>query len=177
MCLATCISCTVSPLFSFFTIPRPPRSTLFPYTTLFRSVVSVGAGLLVRQTVIKGSTQAGGRSLDEVSAYSARWGDFLARQVDHARSEQFVFLGWATPLIALAGLVLLVSARRYGLAVVLGTGVLVPVVLALGTRTPIYSALWHALPPFRFPRVPERLLPIASLCLAALFAFAVGRFR
>ena len=41
-----------------------------------------------------------------------------------------------------------------------------PIVLALGTHTPIYSALWHALPPFRFPRVPERLLPIACLCIA-----------
>jgi hypothetical protein len=50
-------------------------------------------------------------------------------------------------------------------------------VLALGTRTPIYSALWHALPPFRFPRVPERLLPIAYLCIAALIAFALARFR
>src|SRR5688572_31548788 len=34
----------VMPLF-FLTIPRPPRSTLFPYTTLFRSVGRlVGAG-------------------------------------------------------------------------------------------------------------------------------------
>jgi len=50
-------------------------------------------------------------------------------------------------------------------------------VLALGTRTPIYSALWHALPPFRFPRVPERLLPIACLSIAALFAYAVAQSR
>src|SRR5438105_12193931 len=28
---------TVSELFFFLLIPRPPRSTLFPYTTLFRS--------------------------------------------------------------------------------------------------------------------------------------------
>src|SRR5437667_5413036 len=27
-------------LFSFFIIPRPPRSTLFPYTTLFRSIAN-----------------------------------------------------------------------------------------------------------------------------------------
>jgi hypothetical protein len=141
------------------------------------AAVAVGAGILVRQTVIKGSTQSGGRSLDEVSQYSARWGDFVSRHVDHARSEQFVFLGWATPLVALVGLALLVAARRYGLALVLGLGALVPVVLALGTRTPIYSALWHALPPFRFPRVPERLLPIACLCIAALVAFAIARFR
>jgi hypothetical protein len=145
--------------------------------SLAAAAVSVGAAILVRQTVIKGSTQSGGRSLDEVSQYSARWGDFLSRHVDHARSEQFVFLGWATPLVALSGLLVLVAARRYGLAVTLGIGALVPIVLALGTRTPLYSALWHMLPPFRFPRVPERLLPIACLCLAALVAFAVGCVR
>src|SRR5919201_1781406 len=121
---------------------------------------AVGAGVLVRETVIKGSTQSGGRSLDEISRYSARWGDFLSRHVDHARSEQFVFLGWATPLLALAGLALLVRTRRYGLAAVLGLGAVFPVLLAVGTPLPLYSALWHALPPFRFPRVPERLLPI-----------------
>src|SRR2546430_15828436 len=39
-----------SKIFSFFflMIRRPPRSTLFPYTTLFRSA---GAGLLVRSFV------------------------------------------------------------------------------------------------------------------------------
>jgi hypothetical protein len=141
----------------------------------FGALAAVGAGVLVRQTVIKGSTQAGGRSLDEISTYSARVGDFLSRHVDHARSEQFVFLGWATPLVALAGLLLLVRARRFALAAILGLGAVVPIVLALGTRTPIYSVLWHALPPFRFPRVPERLLPIACLCIAALVAFVVAR--
>src|SRR5207244_12332746 len=30
-------SISVLPLFFFLLIPRPPRSTLFPYTTLFRS--------------------------------------------------------------------------------------------------------------------------------------------
>src|SRR5438067_8355666 len=29
---------TPSPFFFFLILPRPPRSTLFPYTTLFRSV-------------------------------------------------------------------------------------------------------------------------------------------
>src|SRR5262249_22412584 len=82
-----------------------------------------------------------------------------------------------TPLIALAGLALLWRSRRYALAAVLTLGVVIPVVLALGTNTPLYSAVWHALPPFRFPRVPERLLPIACLCVAALVAFAVARLR
>src|SRR5205085_12553046 len=31
--------------FSFFITRRPPRSTLFPYTTLFRSLVELGASL------------------------------------------------------------------------------------------------------------------------------------
>jgi hypothetical protein len=141
------------------------------------ALAAVGAGLIVRQTVIEQSTQSGGRSLDEIAFYSARVGDFFSRHVDHSRSEQFVFLGWATPLVALAGLLLLIRARRYSLATILGVGAIVPLVLALGTRTPFYSALWHALPPFRFPRVPERLLPIACLCIAALFAYAVAQSR
>ncbi len=141
------------------------------------AIAAVAAGALVRETVIKGSTESSGRSLDQVTAYSARWGDLVARHVDHARSEQFAFLGWATPLLALAGLALLLRTRRFGLAVILGLGALVPILLALGTRFPLYSPLWHALPPFRFPRVPERLLPIGVLCLAALLAFALARLR
>src|ERR1043165_10083627 len=37
LCLC-CVSCCVSFVFFFLMIRRPPRSTLFPYTTLFRSV-------------------------------------------------------------------------------------------------------------------------------------------
>ena len=141
------------------------------------AVAAVGAGLLVRETLIKGSTEAGGRKLAEITRYSANLGDFLSRHLDHGRSEQFVFIGWLTPLLALAGLILLLLARRYALAALLALGVVIPVVLALGTNTPLYSPLWHALPPFRFPRVPERLLPIACLCLAGLVAFALARAR
>jgi hypothetical protein len=156
----------------------PPTRKSHVYAGVGLAVAAaVGAGLLVRQTVIKGSTQAGGRSLDEVRLYSARWGDFVARNVDHARSEQYVFLGWVTPLIAVAGLVVLLRRRRFGLAIVLALWAIVPILLAVGTRLPVYSALWHALPPFRYPRVPERLLPIACLCIAGLVAFAVARTR
>jgi hypothetical protein len=141
------------------------------------AVAAVAAGLVVRETLIKGSTESGGRKLAEITRYSANAGDLVSRHLDHGRSEQFVFLGWATPLLALAGLILLLRTRHYALAAVLALGVLIPLVLALGTNTPVYSALWHALPPFRFPRVPERLLPIACLCLAALLAFATARTR
>src|SRR5687768_18336431 len=35
-------------------IPRPPRSTLFPYTTLFRSRVAAGAGTAVGRAAARG---------------------------------------------------------------------------------------------------------------------------
>jgi hypothetical protein len=166
----------VIPFFAAYALCRT-RDRLLLAGAAGATLAAVAAGILVRQTVIKHSTQSGGRTLGEISFYSARAGDFVSRHVDHARSEQFVFLGWATPLVALAGLVLLLRSRRFALAALLGLGAAVPILLALGTRTPIYSAIWHALPPFRFPRVPERLMPIACLCLAALFAFAIAQTR
>src|SRR3712207_8045068 len=42
--------CGFSPFF-FLMIRRPPRSTLFPYTTLFRSAVSSGKGGVGKSTV------------------------------------------------------------------------------------------------------------------------------
>jgi hypothetical protein len=141
------------------------------------AVLAIGAGLLVRETLIKGSTEAGGRKLAEITRYSANLSDLVERHPDPGRSEQFVFLGWLVPILAALGLVLLLRRRRFALAALLGLGALVPVVLALGTNTALYEPLWHALPPFRFPRVPERLMPIACLCLAALVAFALTRAR
>src|SRR5437868_15237500 len=45
-----CLSCPCSPCFLFFflMIRPPPRSTLFPYTTLFRSPVAFGRGIAGR---------------------------------------------------------------------------------------------------------------------------------
>jgi hypothetical protein len=139
-------------------------------------LASIGAGLLVRSLAISGSVGEGGRKLSQVTHYSADWDGFVTRQSPHG-SERFVYLGWATLILAALGLGLLVARGRYGLAAVLGIGVVVPVLLALGTNFPLYSPLWHALPPFRYPRVPERLLPIACLCLAALVAFATSHAR
>jgi hypothetical protein len=59
----------------------------------------------------------------------------------------------------------------------LTVGAVVPMLLALGTHFPLYSALWHHFPPLRYPRVPERQMPVACLALAALAAFAVARLR
>ena len=142
--------------------------------TLAGALASVGIGLLIRYTLIAGSSQPEGRSLDEVDAFSAEWGDFLDRW-GRPSSEDFVYLGWLTPLLAAAGIVALWRGGRRGLAVFLGIATVVPVLLALGTNIPLYATLWDALPPFRFPRAPGRLLPVAVLALAALAAVAAGR--
>ena len=139
------------------------------------TVPALGAALLVGHYSTSG-IGSGGRSLREVARYSATGLDFVTRHPRHGL-ESFVFLGWVTPLLALAGLAVLVRARRWWLVAVLAGGALVPMLLALGTHFPLYSALWHHLPPLRYPRVPERLMPVACLALAALAAFAVARLR
>ena len=136
--------------------------------------VAALAGLGVQRAVIAHSLDAGGRSLAEVRLYSASWIDLFARSERHG-SESFVLLGWATPVVALLGLAVLLRERRRGLALALAVGAVVPILLALGTNFPAYETLWRHIPPLRYPRVPERLLPIACLALAALLAVAVQR--
>lgn len=143
--------------------------------SLLLALPALVAGLLMQRLVLEGSIASGGRSLASVDRYSASWGDLVDRSLD-AGVERFVFLGWLLPLLALAGLVLLWRDRR-ALGVLLGLGALIPVVLALGTTTPLYAPLWHFFPPLHYPRVPERLMPVACLALAALAAFAVARIR
>jgi hypothetical protein len=136
------------------------------------ALVAAVTGLIVRYTLIAGSPEAGGRSLADVRRFEANWVDLIDRWY-RPGSEKFVYIGWLTPLLAVAGLVLLWRRSR-GLAVLLGLGALLPVLLAVGTNLPTYSALWQTLPPLRFPRVPERFMPIANLALAALVAYAVA---
>jgi glycosyl transferase family 87 len=138
--------------------------------------IAVASALVVGSFAVSGSIGSGGRSLREVAHYSASGLDFVTRHPRHGL-ESFVFLGWLTPLLALVGLVLLVRARRYGLAVALAVGAVVPMLLALGTHFPLYSTLWHHFAPVRYPRVPERQMPVACLALAGLTAFAVARLR
>jgi hypothetical protein len=131
------------------------------------------AGLLARAVTVPGSVASQGRSLETVDRYSAEWSDLVSRELDDL--EEFVFLGWLTPLLALAGLALLAARGRYAFAALLGLAALLPILLALGTNLPTYELLWDALSPFRFPRVPERLMPIASLAIAGLAAVALAR--
>jgi hypothetical protein len=134
--------------------------------------LAAAAGVLVWLFTIDDSIGEGGRSLRQVGRYSADWVDFIVRHDRHG-SESFVFLGWLTPLVAIVGLVILARRRSYGLAGLFGAATLVPVILALGTTTPIYEAVRFVIWPLRYPRVPERLMPIACLAIAALVAYAV----
>jgi hypothetical protein len=139
------------------------------------AAASALCGLLVYLVSIRGSVGAGGRSFAQVERYSAEPLDFITRHSRHG-FESFVFVGWLLPVLALVGL-FLVWRRDRGLAAALGAGVLVPVVLALGSNTPLYEPLWDITPGLGHTRVPERFLPIACLCLAALAAFAIAHVR
>jgi len=138
--------------------------------------VAAGAGVLGGVVVWALSLRdAAERPFSEVERYSATLGDFVTR--DAGQFERFVYLGWLTPLAAVAGLVGLcwfnTSLRSRALATVLGLGALVPCLLALGSNLPGYGLLWRHTP-FHATRVPERLLPIACLCIAALIAVAIA---
>jgi hypothetical protein len=135
---------------------------------------AVGAGLAIHLTIVRGSAESGGRSLQEVGEFSADWIDLVSRwRLDGF--EQFVYVGWLLPVLAGAGAILLWRAGGRGLAALLTAAALVPSLLAVGTNLPLYEWLWDAFPPLRYPRVPGRLLPIADLALAALAAVAVAR--
>jgi hypothetical protein len=136
------------------------------------ALAAAAVGLAVRYALIAGSAEDQGRSLAEVRKFQAEWADLFNRW-HRPGSEEFVYFGWLTPVLAVVGVVVLWRSRRW-LAVLLGLAAVVPILLALGTNLPTYSALWHAFPPLRFPRVPERFMPIADLALAALLAFAVA---
>jgi len=135
---------------------------------------AVGVGLAIHLTIVRDSAEAEGRSLQEVGEFSADWIDLVSRW-RLGEPEQFVYLGWLVPALAVGGVVLLWRSPNRALAVLLGTAALVPLLLALGTNLPLYEWLWKVFPPIRFPRVPGRLVPIADLAVAALAAVAVAR--
>lgn len=140
------------------------------------AAAAIAAGEIVQHAVIATSIVSGGRSIGSVSHYSATLSDFVTRSNGHG-VERFVFVGWLTPLLALFGLALMwrTVERRTALLVTIATAA--PMLLALGTHVPGYAALWRAFPPLRYPRVPERLMPIACLMLAALVALALSRLH
>lgn len=159
----------VLPLVGAYALVRPARpATLWAWAGV---LAAAGAGLAVEAFVISGSSASDGRTLAEVAYYSASPLDLVSRWQLH-NLERFAYLGWLTPVLALAGVVLLIRRRRRGLAALLGLAAAVPVLLALGTNLPGYETLRDVFPPLRYPRVPGRFLPLANLALAALAAVA-----
>ena len=135
---------------------------------------ATGVGLAIHLTIVRGSAESGGRSLQEVGEFSAGWIDLVSRW-ELGGVEEFVYVGWLLPVLAGTGAVLLWRSGTRALAVLLAAAAVVPSLLALGTNLPLYEWLWNAFPPLRYPRVPGRLMPIADLALAALAAVAVAR--
>jgi hypothetical protein len=135
------------------------------------AAAAVAAGILVERWTVAGSIGTG-RSFAQVERYSAEISDFSTRAVGSG-VEELVFLGWLTPLVAAVGLASV--WRRRGLALVLGLAVVLPCLFALGANLPGYETLWRLVPGLDATRVPERLLPIACLAIAALAAFGAER--
>jgi len=148
---------------------RVPRSDWWKAAS--GAATATATAVAVQQIVVAGSVVGAGRSFGQVRHYSAELSDFVTRGIG-AGIEEYVFLGWLTPLLAIVGLWAI--RRQRGLALFLALAAVVPCVLALGANVPLYEPLWRALPPLRFARVPERLLPIACLAIAALVAHALA---
>src|SRR5437899_13019944 len=60
--LCICTLFFIFAIFFFLMIRRPPRSTLFPYTTLFRSWLRGRLQLSAREKELERSARGGGRS-------------------------------------------------------------------------------------------------------------------
>jgi hypothetical protein len=156
------------PFFAAYALVRLPWAALL-------AVPALGAGLLADALAVNGTTGASGRQFRQVEFYSASVPDFLSRDT-HAL-EGIVYVGWTVAVLAVAGLVALVLRRRWGMALVLGLGALIPILFALGGNLPGYHFIWEHVPGLRNTRVPERMMPIACLALAGLLAVAVSRLR
>ena len=133
------------------------------------------AGLVAYVLAVRDTTGASGRQFSQVEHYSAGASAFFSRNTDEL--EKVVYLGWTIVVLAAVGLAFVLQRRRYGLAAVLGLGALVPALFALGSNLPGYHAVWRVLPGLHHTRVPERLMPVACLALAALLGIAVSRMR
>src|SRR2546430_10584303 len=71
-------------------IRRPPRSTLFPYTTLFRSLSLFGLGQIVATPGALLALEKAGQSPGEFLArhHSGDWGDLEERSEEHTSELQ-----------------------------------------------------------------------------------------
>lgn len=156
------------PFFAAYALVRLPWAALL-------AVPALAAGLIADALAVRGTTGASGRQFQQVEHYSATLPDFLSRNTHML--EGIVYIGWTVAVLAVAGLVALILRRRWGMALVLGLGALVPLLFALGGNLPGYHFVWVHVPGLKNTRVPERMMPIACLALAGLVSVAVSRIR
>jgi len=156
------------PFFAAYALVRMPWGALL-------AIPALGAGLIADALAVRNTTGANGRRFRQVEHYSASAPDFLSRHTHML--EGIVYVGWTVAALAVAGLVALILRRRWGMALVLGLGALIPILFALGGNMPGYHFIWAHVPGLGNTRVPERMMPIACLALAGLAAVAVSRLR
>ena len=156
------------PFFVLYALVRLPWAALL-------AAPALAAGLIADALAVRDTTGGRARSFGQVEHYSAELSGFVSR--DSKQLEQMVYLGWSILLLALVGLAALFLRRRWGMAFVLGVGALVPILFALGGNLRGYETIWKHVPGLRHTRVPERILPVACLALAALVAVAISRLR
>src|SRR3712207_7957817 len=92
--LIVILDCLVMFFFFFFLmIRRPPRSTLFPYTTLFRSDGDLRAGASDRPSRLCADARAGGAAAGARARLSAVGGDRKSTRLNssHANISYAVF--------------------------------------------------------------------------------------
>ena len=124
----------------------------------------------VQRLVVAGSIARRGALVRQVRRFSAELSDFLTRGVGRRRRGARVCRLADAP----AGAGRSVGVRRQrGLAFSRPVGAVSVRCSPWVPTCRCTSPLWRALPPLRFARVPERLLPIACLAVAALVALAV----
>ena len=152
---------------------RSCAAAAWPLPGSGRALAAAGIGLAIRYTLISGSTErAAARS--RRSASSAEPLDVLSRwRLDGL--EDFVYVGWLTPLLAAVGAVLLWRSGRSGLAVVLGIRCARAAAPGPRHQPPALRSALARSATLRYPRVPGRLMPIADLAIAALLAVTVAR--
>ena len=104
----------------------------------------------------------------QVEHYSADWPDLLSRDAHGSRGSSTS--AGRSPLLARRRARRADPAAPVGLALALGLGALIPILFALGANLPGYRLSGSTSPGLRNTRVPERMMPIACLALAALVA-------
>src|SRR5262249_6836846 len=125
------------PFFAAYALVRLPWAALL-------AVPALGAGLLADALVVRHTTGSSGRQFRQVEHYSASAPDFLSRHTHML--EGIVYVGWTVAVLAVAGLVTLILRRRWGMALVLGLGALIPILFALGGHMPGYRFIWAHVP-------------------------------